>query len=135
MTKQKVEQLEKRIEILLDWKDRLTELVGDSLSPYEKWCIEKELSREDQHFITNLCLLFSIQLHPDQEHPDVQKVKHNVMTLFDIKEIEMNFLCFEQFISDYQLKENPIFSWDARELLEKLNESGRSVQLKEVLLN
>jgi|GEM_PF-6700371 len=133
MTK-KIEQLEKRIEILLDWKERLKDLAGDQLSPFDRWCSEKELSRDDQHFITNLCLMFSIHLHPEQDHPDVQKVKHNVMTFFNVKEIELNITCFERFIHEYQMKEKPIFSWDARELLEKLNESGRSVQLKEVLL-
>lgn len=135
MTAKKMEQLEKRIGILLDWKERLTELAGDQLSPFDRWCSEKELSRDDQHFITNLCLLFSIHLHPEQDHPDVQKIKHNVMTLFEVKEIELSLTCFERFIHEYQIKEKPIFSWDARELLGKLSESGRSIQLIEVLLN
>jgi hypothetical protein len=109
-------QLEKRIEILLEWKSRLLQLAEDELSPFDKWCAENELSAADQHFLTNLCMLFSMRLHPDQNNPDVRKIK------------------FEKFIKDYQLKEHPIHEWDAREVLEKLAESNRSMELKQKLL-
>ncbi|MBE0343523.1 hypothetical protein E4V51_25035, partial [Paenibacillus sp. 28ISP30-2] len=61
--------LKKRIEILLEWKSVLLRLAEDELAPFVKWCAENELSQEDQHFITNLCLLFQIHLHPDQGDP------------------------------------------------------------------
>ncbi|MEJ3718403.1 hypothetical protein WGM54_10335 [Paenibacillus polymyxa] len=68
-----ITQLEKRIKILLEWKSVLLCLAEDELSPYDKQCAEKELSREVQHFITNLCMLYNIRLHPDQSNLDVQK--------------------------------------------------------------
>ncbi|WP_068496581.1 hypothetical protein [Paenibacillus kribbensis] len=127
-------QLEKRINILLEWKTVLLRLAEDELSPYDKWCAEKELSREDQHFIANLCMLFNIRLHPDQSKPDVQKITKNFEEHFKVNDFELSYEVFEKLIKDYQLREHPIHEWDAREVLEKLAESNRSVELKEKLL-
>ncbi|MET3209368.1 UNVERIFIED_CONTAM: hypothetical protein ABIC26_002312 [Paenibacillus sp. PvR008] len=126
--------LEKRVEILLEWKSVLLRLAEDELSPFVKWCAENELSQEDQHFLTNLCMLFSMRLHPDQNNPDVQKITRNFEELFEVTDFELSYEEFEKFIKDYQLKEHPIHEWDAREVLEKLAESNRSIELKEKLL-
>lgn len=130
----KANQLEKRIEILLEWKSMLLRLAEDEMSPFDKWCAEKELSREDQHFLTNLCMLFSMRLHPDPNNADVQKITKNIEEHFKVTTLELSFKEFEKFIKDYQLREHPIHEWDAREVLEKLAESNRSIELKEKLL-
>ncbi len=134
MENSNITQLEKRINVLLEWKSVLLRLAGDELSPYDKWCAEKELSREDQHFITNLCMLFNIRLHPDQSNPDVQKITKNFDEHFKVGDFELSYEVFEKFIKDYQLRAHPIYEWDAREVLEKLAESNRSIELKEKLL-
>ncbi|PZD94272.1 hypothetical protein DNH61_17815 [Paenibacillus sambharensis] len=130
----KVERLEKRIEVLSEWKSRMLELYGEELSPFDKWCLENELSREDQHFITNLSLLFSIHLHPEPDNSEVRNILHNTKAYFNVDHIELTFEEFDRFIKEYQRKEKPIFYWDTRELLEKLAQSNRSVQLKEWLI-
>lgn len=62
-----ITQLEKFIKILLEWKSILLCLAEDELSPYDKQCAEKMLSREDQHFtrisvcyITYDCILIKV---------------------------------------------------------------------------
>ncbi|AET57390.1 hypothetical protein ACWHAM_09540 [Paenibacillus terrae] len=135
MDNMKNTQFEKRIDILLEWKSRLLQLVEDELSPFDKWCAKNELSTADQHFLTNLCILFSMRLHPDQNNPDVQKITRNFEELFEVTDFELSYEEFEKFIKDYQLKERPIHEWDAREVLEKLAESNRSIELKEKLLS
>ncbi|MDQ0494674.1 hypothetical protein [Paenibacillus brasilensis] len=134
MDNMKNTQFEKRIKILLEWKSRLLQLAEDELSPFDKWCAENELSAADQHFLTNLCMLFSMRLHPDQNNPDVRKITKNFEEHFKVTDFELSYEEFEKFIKDYQLKEHPIHVWDAREVLEKLAESNRSIELKQKLL-
>ncbi|MBE0335756.1 hypothetical protein [Paenibacillus sp. 23TSA30-6] len=126
--------LKKRIEILLEWKSVLLRLAEDELSPFVKWCAENELSQEDQHFITNLCLLFQIHLHPDQGDPEVKNIMRNIKGLFNVDVVEISFESFQDFIEKYQQDKQLIHEWDAREVLEKLAESNRSIELKEKLL-
>ncbi|MEE4561244.1 hypothetical protein [Paenibacillus polymyxa] len=91
-----ITQLEKRIKILLEWKSILLCLAEDELSPYDKQCAEKMLSREDQHFITNLCMLYNIRLHPDQSNLDVQKITKNFEEQLKIIDFELSYEVFEK---------------------------------------
>ncbi|MFW5437849.1 hypothetical protein [Paenibacillus apiarius] len=130
-----LDRLQKRIDILLEWQSRLIYLAGEHLTPFDKWCIENEVSNDDQLFIVNLCMMFSLLFYPEKDNPDKERILNNFKEMFGVKEIEPSINAFNYFLEEYQKKENDLQKWDARELLESLAASNRSVLLKEKLLS
>ncbi|NEZ40351.1 hypothetical protein [Paenibacillus alvei] len=120
MSISKLDRLQKRIDTLLEWQSCLVYLAEEHLTPFDKWCIRNEVSNEDQLFIANLCMMFSLHLYPEKEHPDKERILNNFKKMFGAKDIEISLKTFNNYLEEYQNNQNHFLRWDARELLDSL---------------
>ncbi|MCY7484239.1 hypothetical protein [Paenibacillus alvei] len=83
------------------------------------------------YLFANLCMMFSLHLYPEKEHPDKERILNNFKKMFGAKDIESSLKTFNNYLEEYQNNQYHYFlKWDARELLESLAASKMSVLLK-----
>ncbi|MGX4585327.1 hypothetical protein [Paenibacillus chitinolyticus] len=127
-------RLEKKVEVLSYWVDRLVFLAEDNLTPYQRWAIDNHLSNDDELFITNLTGLYTMHLYPEQNDPEIKKAIAGLKKALGVDSYELAYEDFKQKLRQYQERAETLCTWDSDSLVEALHKSGRFEGLKELFL-